>query len=118
MRQGPRALWLNNHDNNTSFDAKYFIVLDPKTFKEEEEAPEYNELSYFDIPYVRSKDWKNHEVKQEYAFRHPKEGEYGRRGWRQLDGNQFREGGDGKRPLGMRGPVGLSKWCKVKGRRG
>ncbi len=74
MRHGTRALWLNNHDNNTSFDARDFIVLDPKIFKGEEEAPEYNKLGYFGNPYVWSNDWNNHEVKQKYAFRHPKEG--------------------------------------------
>jgi hypothetical protein len=73
-RQGTRLLSFNNHYNHCKHDAKDFIVLDPKKFKGEEESPDYLKLSYFGNPYVWSKDWKNHEVEQEYAFRHPDEG--------------------------------------------
>lgn len=74
MRQGTRVLWLNNHDSKSNHDVKDFIVLDPKKFKGEEEAPQHNKLFYFGNPYVWSSDWKHHVVKQEFAFRHPKEG--------------------------------------------
>lgn len=66
-----RHLWLSNGKVD---GVKDFVVLDPKMYAGDEKVEFLGLITYWQSPYVWSKNWEEHERIQVYSFVHPNRG--------------------------------------------